>query len=72
MGVVPVVHRRDPRAAQRPLSGRRSGAREVPVGPPRMKRGERPTTLVVERTIALGVVPWTMLGRLAGLHELLG
>ena len=31
---VPEVHRRDPRAAERPTGGWRSGAREVPVNPP--------------------------------------
>src|SRR5262252_7496436 len=32
--LVPVVHRRDPRTAQRPPRVWRSGAREVPVDPP--------------------------------------
>src|ERR1700758_804622 len=32
--LVPVVHRRDPRAAQRPPQVWRSGAWEVPVDPP--------------------------------------
>jgi Transposase, Mutator family len=34
--LVQVVHRRDPRAAQRPPRVWRSGAREVPVHPPRL------------------------------------
>jgi hypothetical protein len=32
--LVPVVHRGDPRAAECPTRGRRSGARGVPVDPP--------------------------------------
>ena len=40
------------------LAERRAGG---PCGPPRMTRGERPTTLVVERTIASSVVLRTML-----------
>jgi len=40
MQLVPVVHRKDPRAAQRPPRVLRSGAPEVPVDSPGERLGE--------------------------------